>query len=231
MNISEIILRCNDPEEMMYFYCGKLGFERVLFEEGKLSIKAGKSIVTFISDTKVKNPQYHFAFNIPGKQFFEAMKWASEKVVLLKNDIGDTVFDFSNWNAEAFYFLDPQKNIVEFIARHDLDLPSETSFTVKNISEVSEIGIPVDEVGEFFTEVNKFIDAPVFDGDKKGFTAMGDQNGLFITVPLKRNWYPTEIRSAKFPLDIIITQYSEHIYTKEFGPYPYTIRICSIQPE
>ena len=231
MYISEIILRCSDPEQMMYFYCGKLGFERVLFEEEKLSIRAGNSILTFLKDEKVKDPVYHFAFNIPGKQFFEAMKWASERVSLLKNDIGDTVFDFSNWNAEAFYFYDPQKNIVEFIARHDLNIPSGKPFSVQSISEISEIGIPIDNVGEFYDEVNKFIDAPVFDGDKKGFTAMGSQNGLFIVVPLKRNWYPTEIKSAKYPLDIIITQYSEHIFTKEFGPYPYTIRVCSILPE
>ncbi len=231
MYISEIILRCNDPEEMMYFYCGKLGFERISFEEGKLSIKAGHSILTFIYDEKVKLPNYHFAFNIPGKQFFEAMNWAAGKVSLLKNDIGDTVFDFSNWNAEAFYFFDPQKNIVEFIARHDLDIPAEKPFSVQTISEISEIGVPVENVEEFYDEVNKFISAPIFDGDKKGFTAMGDQNGLFIVVPLKRNWYPTEIKSAKFPIDIIITQYSEHIFTKEFGPYPYTIRVCSILPE
>ncbi|CAN5551880.1 hypothetical protein BH10BAC5_BH10BAC5_09550 [soil metagenome] len=231
MYISEIILRCSDPEEMMYFYCGKLGFERISFEEKNLSIKAGHSIVTFIQDDKVKNAQYHFAFNIPGKQFFKAIDWASSKLSLLKNDIGDVVFDFSSWNAEAFYFLDPQNNIVEFIARHDLNISSEKEFSAQSITEVSEIGVPVDDVGEFYDEVNKFISAPVFDGDKKGFTAIGDQNGLFIVVPLKRNWYPTEFASAKFPLDIIITQYSEHIYIKEFGPYPYTIRVCSILPE
>ena len=51
--------------------------------------------------------------------------------------------DFSAWNADALYFLDPAGNVVELIARHSLPNASDAPFGPDAFLEVSEVGMPV----------------------------------------------------------------------------------------
>jgi catechol-2,3-dioxygenase len=50
------------------------------------------------------------------------LEWAKKKVELLwLEDYDGYTANFVNWNAQSFYFLDPSGNIVELIARFDLN--------------------------------------------------------------------------------------------------------------
>ena len=52
-----------------------------------------------------------------------------------------TIAQFENWNANAVYFYDNNGNILEFIARHDLQNNQFTPFNSESILNISEIGI------------------------------------------------------------------------------------------
>ena len=67
------------------------------------------------------------AVNLPG---FEAFAWANKKVELIPITPTSNIADFKNWNAKAFYFYDNNQNIVEFIARFDLDNNSDRKSVV-----------------------------------------------------------------------------------------------------
>ena len=98
----------------------------------KISIvaTAGKSKLIFEETDIDVNPYYHFAFNIPSNKFEEAFEWMKQKVELLwLEDYKSYIADFVNWHAKSFYFLDPAGNILELIARFDLNDTVEEKFS------------------------------------------------------------------------------------------------------
>jgi len=88
---------------------------------------------------KVNATNYHYAFNIPSNKGEEALAWLKEWVEILDWNREDLV-DFSDWNATAIYFYDKDKNIVEFIARKNLNINTVSTFNSNQVLEVSEMG-------------------------------------------------------------------------------------------
>ncbi len=205
MLIKEVILNTDKPEELKKFYETIIELPVIQKSDNSFSVQTLDSILTFEKNTgsKNENPFYHFAFNIPNNRFAEAKAWISERADLIKSD-GEDEFDFESWNARALYFYDPAGNILEFIARYDLDNSSAENFTSRSILSVSEIGMPVPDVEIFYNEISKEFKLPLFSGDSKTFCALGDDNGLMIVVPEKRIWYPNLTEAGIFPVTVII---------------------------
>lgn len=198
MHIRGLQLLSDDLEGTASFYHGLLGLP-VLHQSGEeLRLEAGETVLTFFPSQDQK-PQYHFAFTIPSNKTEEALAWMKGKASLLEVEPGELIADFRNWNAHAFYFFDNNENIVEFIARHDFQNPSDAPFSGDSILSVSEIGIVGDEVSSqcrWLIEqygVDYFSRQPAL----PKFAALGDDHGLFIVVPYRRDWYPTKISSTK----------------------------------
>ncbi|MEL6821146.1 MAG: VOC family protein [Calditrichota bacterium] len=197
MRFREIKLETHLLDEQREFYENTLGFKITAKRKHNFSLAAGKTILTFTRVREEIEPFYHFAFNIPSAQFESCKEWLKAKTSLLEED-GENVFHFENWNAKAIYFKDPAGNIVEFIARHNLPAGASAAFTPNNIQNISEVGIPVEDVGLFCREVRQAMRLPLFDGNEKDFAALGDEYGLFIVVPVNRNWFPTKDSAGPF---------------------------------
>ena len=199
MNILEIQLLSNDITQTKKFYHEILGMEIIHADDLSVKFSAGLSTLLF-KKTDIENPFYHFAFTIPANKFEEAYAWVSERVQLLPVTSGDTIADFKNWNAKAFYFYDNNQNIVEFIARFDLDNNSDKPFDGSSIYSISEIGIVTDNARKYSEKLIKQYDLNFFSKQppQDDFAAIGDDNGLFIVVNNKRNWYPTNKPSGKY---------------------------------
>ena len=58
----------------------------------------------------------------------EALHWASQRTSLIAIGTNSFVADFENWKANAIYFFDNNRNIVEFISRSDLNNAIDKSF-------------------------------------------------------------------------------------------------------
>jgi len=220
MFIKEIILETKLLNELRKFYSDILELEIIKSDENTFSVNAGKTIITFNTTNGSNAPFYHYAFNIPENQFHEAKSWAKERVKLISLDRNDE-FDFKSWNAHSIYFYDPAGNIIEFIARHNLQNSSNKEFSANTLLSISEIGIPVKDVKSFFEFVSKKFSTPFFSGDLKTFTAAGDDNGLFIIVPEERSWFPAGGNAEIFPLSIILCGKSNT--ECKFENLPYTI--------
>ena len=198
MNILELQLLSNDINQTQKFYHEILGMEILHAGESSIKISAGLSDLVF-KKGNTEEPFYHFAFTIPANKFEEAHAWVNQRVQLLPVTATSTIADFRSWNAKAFYFYDNNQNIVEFIARFDLDNNSDKPFGGSSIFSISEIGIVVDNAkahSEKMLEeygLNFFSRQPPQDD----FVAIGDDHGLFIVVNDNRNWYPTQKPSEK----------------------------------
>ena len=70
--------------------------------------------------------------------------------------------------------------------------------------EVSEVGVPVADVGAAVDFLEAELDLPHFSGDRVNFSAVGDDHGLFIVVPVGRAWLFTDRPASDAPVRVTI---------------------------
>ena len=206
MLIKELRLQSKNILSLFYFYKELLGMDVIRAGKG-ITIAAGQTKLIFEEAPGDENPFYHFAFNIPSNKFEEAYSWVKQKLILLwLHDYYGDIADFVNWHAKSFYFKDPAGNIVEMIARYDLEDFAPEGFSSKQIRMVSEIGI-VFHQGSFEEEIGGFMkqfSLKYFDKQPPmpHFRAIGNDEGLFIAVPENRVWFATEDQAKIYPTEI-----------------------------
>ncbi|MBA3262337.1 MAG: hypothetical protein H0T69_07715 [Thermoleophilaceae bacterium] len=149
----------------------------------------GASRVRFEAGAEVCS---HFAVNVPPKRFEEAVAWARQQAELIQEDV-----PFPMWRARAAYYFDPAGNLVELIARERA--PGE-----ELLIEVSEVGLPVADVGAAADFFEAELGLPHFSGDRENFSAVGDDRGLFILVPVGRAWLFTDRPAGDAPVRVTI---------------------------
>lgn len=205
MKINEIVLVTNSITDTIAFYTEVLQLKVTGQTETGVSFGAGSTVLGFREDLVTPDPVYHFAFNIPHNQLAAAMAWLSVRVELLPVNAAGNIAEFSNWRADAVYFKDNNGNLLEFIARHDLDNAREVPFSAEDILCISEIGIAVDSVPAFLEEVVKAHGFDIYakQAPMEKFAALGDDEGLLIVAETHRNWFPTSIPAGKFPVKVV----------------------------
>ncbi len=213
MDILEIEILSDNIEETIKFYSELLGFKILHADRNTISFAVGKSVLTFIKSDNL-NPKYHFAFNIPCNKIDDAILWASSRTTLIKITNEKIIADFDSWNANAIYFYDNNGNILEFIARHDLNNASENNFDISSIESISEIGIVAENVLELSNKLINENKLSLFAKGSKSeaFSALGDDNGLFVIVKTHRNWYPTNLLAEKFYTKIKLKTNNTTVY-------------------
>lgn len=189
MKIKELILNTNNLREQYYFYKEILGLKVNEKTEEYVRFQIGRSELRLIQSDNFQ--PYHFAINIPSNKEAEALDWLKSRLTILKD--GKTeVQDFDFWNAKAIYFYDNDRNIVEFIARKNLNNQSEETFDINSICEISEIGMPVSNIESAYNKLNELVNIQIYDGGFERFCAVGDETGLFICINKhKKDWFPT----------------------------------------
>lgn len=203
MNIKKIELDTPDLLAAKNFYNGVLGFPVKQNSDVFISFSVGQSELQF-NYRQNTDAYYHFAFLVPSNQFEDSFNWLSCRHKPLHYSLEKFIADFDNWNAQAFYFHDPQKNILEFIAHYDLANNFQNPFSTQSIFGLCEIGVTVDYVREECEDLHEELAIPYY---KKGpllddFAVMGDEQGLLIISKKGRGWLPTGQASERFPLKI-----------------------------
>ena len=197
MNITRLELLTLNLQAQRDFYANILEMP-VEPTSSNLEVKAGQTELIFSQAPADFDGAYHFAFNIPENQFPAAKKWISERIPLLRDETGKDEFNSESWNSDSVYFKDPAGNVLEFIARHNLKNPVGKDFDSKQILNVSEIGLPSENVIDLASEICKSLNLSVFKQQpNETFTPVGDDHGLFI-LPIKdRIWIPNSGVPAK----------------------------------
>jgi catechol-2,3-dioxygenase len=132
----------------------------------------------------------HFAVNVASLP--AAVEWARAQAELIADDV-----PFEAWRARAAYYYDSDGNIVELIAR-------ERAPGTELLMEVSEVGLPVSDVGAAVDFLQAELGLEDFDGDREKFHALGDDHGLFIVVPVGREWLFTDRPASDAPVRVTI---------------------------
>ncbi|HEY3250634.1 MAG TPA: glyoxalase/bleomycin resistance/dioxygenase family protein [Ignavibacteria bacterium] len=209
MRIKELKLFTDNLTKQKKFYSDILGLEIINGDKNLFSVNIGSSNLSFINNNTCNNPYYHFAINIPENQIEIATGWLKNKDIPLIAHENSEIIHFPGWNAHSVYFYDPAGNIIEFIARHNLPNKLDFPFDASKMQCISEVGIPVENVGLFCKSLKDKFREKLWSGNYKAFAAMGDENGLFIVVTPNRNWYPTDKPSTPYPLEVKLDYYQK----------------------
>lgn len=197
MNIRRLEVLTKALQAQQDFYSKMLELQ-VDLSADRLEVQAGNTILIFTQAPSNFDGAYHFAFNIPKNQFGAAKEWMSSRIPLLHDETGKEEFESASWNSHSIYFKDAAGNVLEFIARHNLKNAVSDEFDSSQILNVSEIGLPAEDVIAFANELCAQLGLSVFKQEPNAtFTPVGDDNGLFI-IPIKdRVWIPNSGVPAK----------------------------------
>jgi len=189
MIVHELTLFTPHLKQQADFYETKLGLSPISQDGTHFTIQIGRSLLRF--EQSLSATPYHFAINIPANQEIEALAWLKKRITVLKDGATELI-DFSAWNAKAMYFYDYDKNIVELIARKNLWNTSAVPFNGQSFLEISEIGLPTENIKTTFSELNQQTGIEIYSGSFKSFCAIGGEHGLFICIDVteKATWYP-----------------------------------------
>ncbi|CAM4167728.1 VOC family protein [Gillisia limnaea] len=175
--------------KQLRFYRDTLGLEINNEDEDSFEVSLGYSVLKFQQNEDAT--PYHIAFHIPDKQENQALKWLKARVEILRNNQED-IIDFSGWNAKSVYFYDKDFNILEFISRRDFNKPESPDFSEKNFLGIAEVGLATAFIEEKYQFLHEKCNLEVFDGNFENFCAIGDDQGLLITINKNlKDWFPT----------------------------------------
>jgi hypothetical protein len=125
---------------------------------------------------------HHFAFHVASLD-----PWGQRLDVTEEHD-------FSGWDgARSVYFRDPERNVVELVARPE----PRAELTL------AEIGLPVDDVAAAVTALAELDLHPYREWDE-AFAPIGDADGLLIVVRVGRDWFPYGGPAGTAPIDVTI---------------------------
>ena len=224
MRIAKVFLLAGDLAALSHFYATALELPVQEATNGTLALEVGRSQLVFEPGAVDWDGFYHFAFDIPENQFGEAKTWLSQRVPLISDASGEDEFDFVAWNAHAMYFYDPAGNIVELIARHDLDNGSDRPFGGYSLLGISEIGLTTDEVAGTVSLLGSQLGVGVYRGSQEEtFTALGDDQGLLIVVKQGRTWFPDTGKQARlYPVAVLASTDDGETHCISGPPYRIT---------
>jgi len=201
MKIQELEIYTPRLKAQTKFYSEILELDAIAKTNTSISFQIGESILRLVQ--REKFTPYHYAINIPANQEIEGLEWLKERVEILKHE-NLTIQYFDFWNAYAIYFYDEDRNIVELIARKNLESDSNQPFGKNSLLEISEIGIPTSDIGKEYKILKNATGIPIHSGNLERFCAIGNDNGLFIAInkKLKKEWFPT--KDIPFSSDFVI---------------------------
>jgi catechol-2,3-dioxygenase len=189
MKIEKLEIKSRNVGEQLKFYRDLLGLAINNYSEETFEVQVGFSVVKFVSDPGAT--PYHIAIHIPGKQERLALNWVKDRVPVLKNN-NEEIIDFSNWHAYSLYFYDADKNIMEFISRSNLYKPGKAVFSGKSLLGIAEVGLATNDIREKYEFLNQNFRLDKYDGSFDKFCAIGDDEGLLITIDKnEKDWFPT----------------------------------------
>jgi catechol 2,3-dioxygenase-like lactoylglutathione lyase family enzyme len=208
MWIESLTLETQDIAAMKTFYADVLGFKLKTDKEDRFTVSCGYSELTF--EKSDEPATYHFAFNIPCRMMYQASAWLEHRQIQLLPFEGEILIDFPNWEAEAMYFHDPAKNIVEFIGRKRITMMPQPTFETKSIIGISEIGIPTTKVSVVRERLNYEVRTPIFGTPRQDFCALGDDTGLFILIDhTLKKWMPLMEEAHPYDFKALVKQYGK----------------------
>jgi len=202
MQITNVSVRVRNAREAGEFYAGVLGLDIAQGPNGVV-VALGTTRLDLVEDSAAAG-DHHFAITIPSNKFNEAKTWLQQRTVLLGTPESDEFECSPAWNAHSLYFAGPERSVLEFIIRRNLDNSTAGPFTSAGLLAISEVGVAVADVPAVVATLSDDAGiAPYGDAQGGTFAPVGDIDGMLILVAPGRTWFPTaDCTAQESPVNI-----------------------------
>lgn len=224
--ILRLRLRATRLAEMARFYGQEMGFA-VATSPKSLTVEAGGTLLEFEQAAEGEQPVYHIAWAIPQNKLPLAKAWLAARTPLLVHPDGRDEFHFRSANRRAVYFADPAGNVLELIARHNLDDGTEGPFTLADILYVNHAGLVVDDLPGAIDELETGLGLELRADPTPDFAQLGDEHRHLVLVTRKRFWLP-EMKVPAEVFDAEIVLHGSPAADLAFRRHPYRVGISSV---
>jgi catechol 2,3-dioxygenase-like lactoylglutathione lyase family enzyme len=224
MKILELCLSTANLPAAKAFYSDLLGLPTVFYTPEQIGFQLGQSLLVFRQSIGFTG-RYHLAFDVPNNQLDQAQAWLEARAPLLPDQEGAVCAHIESWNADQVYFLDPAGNVLELIARHTANTASNNPlFSGQSLLSISEIGLATPDVPTTVAWLRDQFDLPIYRNSSDAFTAVGNENGLFIVVKDGREWFPsTGVMAVPLAVEVVLEGTLAKIV--QMPELPYVLRV------
>ncbi|MGE7114596.1 VOC family protein [Lysinibacillus sp. NPDC047702] len=210
MKITRVKLYAYDLHKMKEFYSTQLGFSLIKNTDDYFSVAVGESTITFEKVHASVQKQYHFALNIPCNLFQQAKGWVKEHAEILFSAEEDEVY-FATLKAFSCYFYDPEENIIELIARQEVNSKIDSlSFSTEHVLNIGEMNITTDTIYLVANKLKEYGIIPMNNNEIRvdSLTFMGNyEDGANLLLgPSERIWYFSNKKAIVSPMEIEINK-------------------------
>ena len=202
--ILRLRLKATRLAEMARFYGEVMGFAADASTRA-LTVEAGGTSIDFEQADDGEQPIYHIAWAIPENKLALAKAWLAARTPLLVHPDGRDEFHFRSPNRHAVYFADSAGNVLELIARHNLDDGTAGPFTLADVLYVNHAGLVVDDLPGAVRDLETGLGLELRADPSTDFAQLGDEHRHVVLVTRKRLWLPeTKVPAEVFDTEIVL---------------------------
>ena len=158
-DILDVEMRRNNIENNRRFCSKVMGFEVDSVAPNSFKVNIGNNSITFINNSGATDtsssvtPKYQFTISIPSNQIENCYAWLTDadstnpsKVgepakFWIDAETGSVIYRRNQYNSQSIYIKDAGNNIVEILARHDLNNIAEGEFNRGMFLGITEVGV------------------------------------------------------------------------------------------
>jgi catechol-2,3-dioxygenase len=215
--IKELIINGNQAEffQIRNFWENTIGCEVVNQTFNTFTIKIGTSLLTFKPNfTTLSRPQYHFSILIPSNQIENCLAWLKnggkkkdgKSIQLWKGGVTNAeIIQSPLYNSSSVYFADYGGNIIELVARRNLENSEEGEFSPEMFKEINSVSMVTKEVKAAQKLITDSLGYQPVDRTTSGYKVMGNANGLINILVQSRIIPPTTTEQAyPYEMELVV---------------------------
>jgi len=215
--VKELIITGQASElfQIRNFWENTIGCEVVSQTFNSFTLKIGTSLLTFKPNfISVLRPQYHFAILIPSNQIENCLAWLKnggnkkdgKEIQLWRGGESNAeIIQSPLYNSTSVYFADYGGNIIELVARRNIDNPESGEFSSEMFKEINAVSIVTKEIRAAQELIEDNLGYKPVDRTTSGYKVMGNANGLINLVVQGRILPPTTTEIAfPFEMEVVV---------------------------
>jgi hypothetical protein len=219
--IVDIEMRSNNFENNKRFWSKVMGFDVDSVAPNSFKVNIGFNSVTFINNSGALDtsssitPKYQFTISIPSNQIENCYSWLldadpsnSSKIAepakfWIDAESGAAIYRRNQYNSQSIYIKDAGNNIIEILARHDLNNTAEGEFNRGMFLGITEVGVVSRDLRKSAEALKAAFGVEEVVGSSNSYKPMGGPMGLLKLNIEGKIWTPTENEIAVgYPMTI-----------------------------
>jgi hypothetical protein len=220
-DIVDVEMRSNNFENNRRFWSKVMGFAVDSVAPNSFRVNIGFNSITFVNNSGAQDtsssvtPKYQFTIAIPSNQIENCYAWlldadstnaskvAEPAKFWIDAETGSVIYRRNQYNSQSIYIKDAGNNIVEILARHDLNNTATGEFNRGMFLGITEVGVVSRDLRKSAEDLKAAYGVEEVVGSSNSYKPLGGPTGLLKLNIEGKIWTPTENEIAvSYPMTI-----------------------------